>query len=75
MTRHCLISDRRLKEIISKIPTTKNTMEDVVLYCGTVTRVEVIDENGRVYVNNNTQLLEMQLQDDRRTLKIFVRNS
>jgi len=38
-----------------------------------VTRVEVIDENGRSYVNwkDNNRVL-IQMQDDGRTLKIFI---
>jgi len=38
-----------------------------------VTRVEVIDYNGRSYVNlgaNNS--IEVAIQDDGRTLKIFI---
>jgi len=39
-----------------------------------VNRVEVIDENGRSYVNwNSTNQVELQLQDDGKTLKIFIR--
>jgi len=38
-----------------------------------VTRVEVIDENGRSYVNwNKDNKVLVQLQDDGRTLKIFI---
>lgn len=41
-----------------------------------INRVEVIDENGRSYVNwkhkNHTSL---EIQDDGRTLKIFIYNS
>ena len=40
-----------------------------------VTRVEVIDENGRSYVNwNKDNKVLVQLQDDGRTLKIFISN-
>ncbi len=38
-----------------------------------VTRVEVIDENGRSYVNfdpNND--VKVSLQDDNKTMKIFI---
>jgi hypothetical protein len=39
----------------------------------TVTRVEVIDENGRTYVNwNKNNIVELSLQDDGKTLKIFI---
>ena len=38
-----------------------------------VTRVEVIDENGRSYVNwNKDNKVLVQVQDDGRTLKIFI---
>ena len=39
-----------------------------------VTRVEVIDETGRAYVNylENDQEVVCSLQDDERTLKVFI---
>jgi hypothetical protein len=37
-----------------------------------VTRVEVIDNNGRAYVKHGVVKAEMHLQDDERTLKLFV---
>lgn len=41
-----------------------------------VTRVEVIDEKGRSYVRWSPDIkVETQLQDDGRTLKIFITNS
>lgn len=36
-----------------------------------VTRVEVIDENGRVLVKHDVSVV-LSLQDDDRTLKMFV---
>jgi len=39
----------------------------------TVTRFEVIDENGRVYVAKDCKL-ELSYQDDGRTLKVFINN-
>lgn len=36
-----------------------------------VTRFEVIDETGRIYVNNSCKI-ELSYQDDDRTLKVFV---
>ena len=36
-----------------------------------VTRLEVIGE-GREYVNHNIKWIAVQLQDDGRTLKIFI---
>ena len=41
-----------------------------------ITRVEVIDQNGRSYVNwNDNNNATYQLQDDGRTLKVFVNRS
>ena len=37
-----------------------------------VTRVEVIDNDGRRYVKYNVKSVELQLQDEERTLKLFV---
>ena len=38
-----------------------------------VTRVEVIDDTGRAYVNRNPDnAVEVQLQDDGKTLKVFI---
>lgn len=39
------------------------------------TRVECIDENGRSYVNwNKSNKVTISLQDDGRTMKIFISN-
>lgn len=42
-----------------------------------VTRVEIIDHQseptiGRAYTRRNCEKVELQLQDDNRTLKIFI---
>ena len=37
-----------------------------------VTRLEVIDETGRAYTHHEVRVLQFSLQDDDRTLKIFV---
>lgn len=38
-----------------------------------ITRIEVIDENGRSYVNwDKHNVVSYQLQDDGKTLKVFV---
>lgn len=37
-----------------------------------VTRLEVIDNDGRVYINTNVDKLELSYQDDGKTLKIFA---
>jgi hypothetical protein len=43
-----------------------------MLHDQTVTRFEVIDENGRVYVAKDCKV-ELSYQDDGRTLKIFIK--
>lgn len=37
-----------------------------------VSRVEVIDNTGRVYTNHGVKAIELSLQDGARTLKVFV---
>lgn len=39
-----------------------------------LTRVEVIDENWRAYVNNSCYDVKLSYQDNDRTLKIFLKN-
>jgi len=46
--------------------------QDTVELLKTVTRVEVIDEHGRSYVHYNAGTVEYSLQDNARTLKIFI---
>lgn len=38
-----------------------------------INRVEVVDDNGRVYSNWKVSNLKLSLQDDNRTLKIFIK--
>lgn len=38
-----------------------------------ITRFEVIDENGRVYVAKDCKV-ELSYQDDGKTLKVFIKN-
>ena len=47
-----------------------------LMYMKGVTRFEVIDEEGRTYVNhlNEDQRVKYSLQDDNRTLKVFIDN-
>lgn len=40
-----------------------------------VTRVEVIDEYGRCFVATGVGDVELHLQDDDKTLKVFLRRS
>lgn len=39
-----------------------------------VTRLEVIDNDGRSYVKYNIDKIQFSLQDDDRTLKLFVKH-
>lgn len=39
-----------------------------------VTRVEIIDSTGRAYSKWGVKDVQMDLQDDERTLKIFVKD-
>lgn len=38
----------------------------------TITRVEIIDKDGRTYVNMKAKDFELSYQDDGKTLKIFI---
>ncbi len=40
-----------------------------------VSRVELIDETGRVYVNWDAKDVSVSLQDEGRTLKVFLANN
>jgi hypothetical protein len=54
-----------------------NTNKQKILDTSKVTRVEVIQHsepyNGRAYTNYNAKDVEIQLQDDNKTLKIFLK--
>jgi hypothetical protein len=56
----------------------KNTPKSLIIVEGLnsikgVTRVEVIDLHGRSYVNRNKNMkLTLSMQDDGRTLKVFI---
>lgn len=39
-----------------------------------VTRFEVIDNDGRSYTKHNIKNVELSLQDDGRTLKVFIKS-
>ena len=50
-------------------------LEDIDIWdTSQVTRVEVIDQNGRQYTNYNCFTVNPCLQDNRKTLKIFLSN-
>jgi len=37
-----------------------------------VTRIEIIDESGRAFLMRDVESVKLSLQDDGRTLKLFV---
>ena len=48
-------------------------LQDEVLYDNKVNRVEVIDNTGRAYTKYNVENVYCQLQDDGKTLKMFLK--
>lgn len=55
-----------------RIPLSSAWMQEKAQDFSKVTRVEVIDKNGRSYTNWDVTSVELQLQDDGRTLKLFI---
>ena len=51
-----------------------NTLEDSLVELNNINRLEVIDQTGRAYVHylGENESVQYSLQDDNRTLKIFV---
>ena len=53
--------------------TTGTKMSNERIETGKVTRVEVIDEDGRVFTKWSKHMrVEVQMQDEGRTLKVFI---
>lgn len=50
-------------------------MSDVLKEKPLVSRVEVISEKGRDYVNTQCSNVRVAIQDDGRTIKIFLQNT
>ena len=48
------------------------TIQDLVMFNSKVNRVEVIDNKGRAYTKYKVKSVYCQLQDDGKTLKMFV---
>ena len=48
------------------------TSYDTIHLAYPITRVEVIDNNGRSYVKHNVERVWLSLQDDMKTLKVMV---
>jgi len=49
-----------------------NKQPDQIHFEYPITRVEVIDNNGRSYAKHNVERVCLSLQDDNRTLKVMV---
>ena len=45
-----------------------------MMYLPNITRVEIIDSNGRSYVQWNAKDVQIALQDNNKTLKVFLEN-
>ena len=59
------LKDKVIRQLVNKLRTL-TSMENV-------TRVEVIDENGRSYTNHHkSNTVELSLQDEQQTLKVFI---
>ena len=54
------------------VNTAKQQQRDLMIPFPKVTRIEVIDNNGRAYVKYGVIKAEIDLQDYERTLKLFV---
>lgn len=47
-------------------------MQNTIVDTTKLTRVEVIDKDGRSYVKMDAKRVELSVQDKERTLKIFI---
>jgi len=65
------------KDIEAVFKQAKEMEKEQIVNTSTVTRVEVIQHsepfNGRAYTNYKAKDVEIQFQDDGRTLKIFLK--
>lgn len=50
-------------------------LKDNIIDYEAINRIEVIDENGRAYVNMSVETLSTSVQDNGQTLKLFVSTS
>lgn len=57
---------------LSKMKADANWLHETAKKFVGVNRVELIDNQGRVYVQYNVEEVQLHLQDDGRTLKIFL---
>ena len=80
--KHAFMEGVRYKErtmYVEKTPCNAHAAQqeeeiiDSIFLLPKVTRLEVIDKNGRSYVVHNAEQVELSYQDQGRTLKIFVK--
>lgn len=55
-------------------PLDKSWFADHIMPFPEITRVEVIDSTGRAYTQYNVKEVQMSIQDDGRTMKIFLKD-
>ena len=73
--RRLAIDEQQARNLLLDLFGVSDSFADVMamLPIGMVNRIEVIDEKGRSYVNwQKYNRVELQVQDNGRTLKVFV---
>jgi hypothetical protein len=66
------LKEELLETFKNEIMKEDEVIVDGIIKLPIVTRVEVIDENGRSYVNYNVEV-ELSYQDSAQTLKLFLK--
>jgi hypothetical protein len=66
------LKEELLETFKNEIMKEDEVIVDGIIKLPRVTRVEVIDENGRSYVNYNVEV-ELSYQDSAQTLKLFLK--
>jgi hypothetical protein len=66
------LKEELLESFKNEIMREDEVIVDGIMKLPRVTRVEVIDENGRSYVNYNVEV-ELSYQDSAQTLKLFLK--
>ena len=56
-----------------RTPLGNDWFRDQLVDMNRVTRVEVIDDDGRSYMEYNAEAVQISIQDDGRTLKVFLK--
>lgn len=62
-----------LQSTINRLQSTLDQLTEKLERVTNVNRVEVIDNTGRKYVKYNVENVELDVQDDGKTLKVFVK--